>query len=171
MNKKTKLKLCLFANCMLLFIITGLMITFSDGDKYCRFGPQKNLIILSLKIDTWDKYYTMLMVIAFIKMTKVLIQKLAMPVLNFSIYNPDKTVITEFTKNELQFFANSMYLISSLRSVCELIVTISQLDLALYSVIVSEIASFIGIRILLNEKKFVKKTSKFFNIDELNNIV
>ena len=28
-----------------------------------------------------------------------------MPVLGFSIYNPDKKVITEFTKNELQFYA------------------------------------------------------------------
>jgi hypothetical protein len=65
-----------------------------------------------------------------------------MPVLGFSIYNPDKKIITEFTKNELQFYANSMYLMSSLRYVCELIVTISQLDLAIFSVLASEFASF-----------------------------
>ena len=78
-----------------------------------------------------------------------------MHVLGFSIYNPDKKIITEFSKNELQFYANAMYLISSLRYVCELIVTISQLDLAIFSVLASEFAIF-----------FTK-----FDDEELNNLV
>jgi len=170
MNKKTKLKICLIANLILLLLVSLLMLIFDENDKYCRLGPHRDLIILSLKIDSWNKYYMILAVISFVKILKVFIQELAMPILDFSIYNPDKKVITDFSKNELQFYANAMYLISSLRSVCELVVTISQLDLAIFSVIVSESASFFTIRILLHEKTFVKKSVKT-NIEDLNSLV
>ena len=79
-----------------------------------------------------------------------------MPVVGFNIYNPDKKVITEFTKNELQFFGNMMFLTSSLRYIFEVMVTITQLDIAIYSVIISEITTIFTIRLLLNEKRFTK---------------
>ena len=157
MDKKTKLKLCLLGNICLLFIVMSLMFIFQSDSKYCRIGPHPDLLVLAYKVDTWNKYYIILGIICFIKITKVFIQELGMPVLGFSIYNPDKKVIDEFTKNELQFYANSMYLISSLRYVFEIMVTISQVDLAIFSVLVSQAASFFTIRLLLNEKKFVKK--------------
>ena len=169
MNQKDKLKLCLIANILLLFIIIMLMFAFESNSIYCRIGPQDNLEILAFKVDTWKKYYIILGLVSFIKITKVFIQEMGMPILGFSIYNPDKKVITEFTKNELQFYANSMYLISGLRYVFEIIVTISQLDLAVFSVIVSEFASFFTIRILLNEKEFVKKINDI-EMDILNKV-
>ena len=168
MDKKTKLKLCLFGNICLLFIVISLMFTFQSESKYCRIGPHDDLLILAYKVDTWNKYYIILGIICFIKITKVFIQELGMPILGFSIYNPDKTVIHDFTKNELQFYANSMYLISSLRYVFEIMVTISQLDLAVFSVIVSEGASFFTIRLLLNEKRFVRKEDmKEYELNEV----
>jgi hypothetical protein len=78
-----------------------------------------------------------------------------MTILGFSIYNPDKKIITEFTKNELQFYANSMFIISGIRDVFTVLLSISQIDLAIYNVLTSEIASLITIRLLLNEKQFI----------------
>jgi hypothetical protein len=54
MNQKTKLKICLIANLLLLIIVTLLMFQFNAEDKYCRLGPPDDLIILSL-----HKYYEM----------------------------------------------------------------------------------------------------------------
>ena len=90
-----------------------------------------------------------------------------MPVLGFSIYNPDKKVITEFSKNELQFYACSMYLISNLRYIFEIMLTISQIDIAIYSVIISELTGIITIRMLLNEKEF----KKYDDIEERINLI
>ena len=84
-----------------------------------------------------------------------------MPVVGFNIYNPDKKVITEFTKNELQFFGNMMFLTSSLRYIFEVMITITQIDIAIYSVIISEITTIFTIRMLLNEKRFTNNKDEY----------
>ena len=47
-----------------------------------------------------------------------------------------------------------LYLIDNLRYVFTLMITISQIDLAIYGVLVGEITSIFTIRMLLNEKTF-----------------
>ena len=167
MQQKIKLQICLVCNFVLLLVVSILMYIFESNSKYCRFGPQNNLIVINVKINTYTRYYILLGIVTFIKASKVLIEELGMPVLGFSIYNPDKKVITEFRKNELQFYACSMYLISNLRYIFEIMLTISQIDIAIYSVIISELTGIITIRMLLNEKEF--KTSD--DIEERINLI
>jgi hypothetical protein len=77
-----------------------------------------------------------------------------MPILGFNVYNPDKKNIPDFSKNELQLLANSMYMISSIRAILMVVVSVTQIDIALWTVLSSEITSFFTIRMLLNEKTF-----------------
>ena len=163
MKPKFKIQICLVCNFLLLLIVTTLMIIFESNSKYCRFGPQDDLIIIAVKIDTYTKYYILLGIITIVKVSKTLIEELGMPVLGFSIYNPDKTIIIEFNKNELQFYAFSMYFISNLRYIVEIMLTISQIDIAIYSVIISDLTGIVTIRMLLNEKKFKKN-----DIEDIN---
>lgn len=171
-SKSKKVKICLFANILLLLLIIILNIIFSsEYNKYFRFGPNKDLIIISIQIDNYEKYTILLTIISFVKITKVIITEIGNPVLNFNIYNPDKNIITEFTKNELYILANSMNFISDIRRIFQLMVTISQIDIALYSVFMSTIGSLITTRLLINEKKFLKKNyEKINNSDNINNI-
>ena len=75
------------------------------------------------------------------------------------MYNPDKKIITEFTKNELNFLSNAMFMVSAIREVFNTVVSITQLDLALVTVIVKELASIVTIRLLLNEKQFIPRAT------------
>ena len=86
----------------------------------------------------------------------MIIAELAMPILTFNIYNPDKKIINEFTKNELQILGNTMWLINSLIKTLTVLVSISQFDIALLRVIYSEATSIYSIRVLLNDKKYVE---------------
>jgi hypothetical protein len=104
--------------------------------------------------------------ITLIRIVKVGVAELTDPILSFTIYNPDKKNIPDFTKNELQFYANYIYLIGSLRYVFTLMITIAQIDLAIFSVIIGEITSFFTIRKLLNEKTFIPEYE-----EELYNVV
>jgi hypothetical protein len=70
------------------------------------------------------------------------------------VYNPDKKVITEFSKFELQLYANGMWIITSLRNVMMIVISISQIDVALLQVLYGELTSLYTIRMLLNEKSF-----------------
>ena len=169
MKAKTKLKYCVTGNILLLVVIVIITTHYQHESKYFRFGPSNDLIVISVNINTNNRYLILLLIISLVKITKVVVEEIGMPVIGFSIYNPDKKVITEFTKNELQFYGNTMYLTSSLRYIFEVMVTITQIDIAIYSVIISEITTLFTIRLLLNEKRFSKNEDD--SMQELLNIV
>ena len=171
MDINYKLKICVISNLLLLFLIIGIIMKFSSReDNYWSYGPNSHLIIVSVKIDTWNKYYWLLLFISILKISNVIISEVAHPILGFNIYNPDKKIITEFTKNQLQIYGNLMYFIDSVRGVFTILVTISQIDIALFGVIISEITGIFTVRALLNEKQFIKEINKDYNKIATNNI-
>lgn len=135
-----------------------MIIGFDDGkSKYFRFGPQIDFILISTTINTWTKYCMVMIFVSIIKVSQCFIAEIAHPIIGFNIYNPDKKVITEFTKLELQLYGNLMYTIDGIRDVVMIVMSISQIDIALWGILCSEIASIFTIRMILNEKKFKKK--------------
>jgi hypothetical protein len=88
------------------------------------------------------------------------IQEFTSPVLGFNIYNPDKKHIVDFTKFELQFYAQSFWLINSVKNAFLLMISISQIDLAVAKVIYMEMAGIYTIRTLINEKTFGTNTDE-----------
>ena len=143
---------------ILLILIIIIINFFQTKNKYFRWRVPNNneepLIIISVKIDNYYKYFCLLLMITIIRIIKVGVTEIADPILTFNIYNPDKKNIEDFGKNELQFYGNMLYLIDNIRYVFTLMITISQIDLALYSVLVGEITSIFTIWMLLNEKTF-----------------
>ena len=152
-----RLKVCVFGNLVVLGIILTLIILFeSSTSKYWRFGPSNDLILISAVIDTWTKYWIVVSIIGTLKITQCFIAEIAHPIIGFRIYNPDLHVITDFTKLQLQFYGNAMYTLDAIRDVLMIIVSITQVDIALWGVLFSEGASIFTIRMLLNEKRFDK---------------
>ena len=145
------------------------MFTFATDSPYFRIGPQNDLILVSVNINTYGKYYALLIVIATIQISAVLIEDLGLPILTFNIYNPDKHIITDFTKNELQIYGNLMFLINNLRYIFQVLVTITQIDIAVFSVIMAQLTGIITIRYLLNEKEYNHYNQ--YNRQALNNII
>jgi hypothetical protein len=160
MEVRKKLQLCILIYSILLILIV-IIINYFETTKdttYFRWGvPKENekpLIIISVNIDNYYKYFSLLFLITIIRVIKVGVTEIADPIITFNIYNPDKKNIEDFGKNELQFYGNMLYLIDNLRYVLTLMITISQIDLAIYGVLVGEITSIFTIRMLLNEKTF-----------------
>ena len=154
MRSLDKLKYSVLGNLCILMVVILIAILCKDNSDYWNWGPSKNFVVVSVHIDTWQKYGLLMFLVALINVSRVVFEEIAMPILGFNIYNPDKKIITEFTKNQLQFYGNSMYLLSNIRSVFMTMLTISQIDIALYSVVVSEITTIYTIRLILNEKRF-----------------
>ena len=173
MDNKSKLKWCSIIYSIFLSAIIVIVFYFQSYDKYFRWGIPKSdeepLIVLSVKIDDYYKYSCVLFLIAGIKIIKVGVSEIADPVLSFTIYNPDKKNIVDFSKNELQFYANLLYFIDNIRYVFTLMITITQIDLALFSVLVGDITTLFTIRMLLNEKTFNKLEENYDPIN-VNNL-
>jgi len=159
MNQLNKVRLCLFLNtCLVVFI--GFYITnFATDSKYFRFGPNDDFIFISVQINTMQKYCSLLTLIFVNDVVRVIIQEFGDPVLYMNVYNPDKKEITEFTKLQLYFYANSMFLLNNIRYIFTVLINVTQIDIAIFSVLVEEVIVIFTIKLLLDEKKFINKKS------------
>jgi hypothetical protein len=154
--KHATLKACIFINALSLLALSLLCALFSDNNStFMKMGPQPTLSILGVTINTWTRYALLQVLILCFQVTEVVVNEFASPILGFNIYNPDKTVITEYTKGELQFYCQSLWLINNLKNALMLLVSISQLDIAISKVIYAELTSICTIRVLLNKKTFI----------------
>lgn len=175
MNTNKKVWLCLLGNIITMIIVIILVSIFNDNKNgtYFRFGPYDDFILIGIKVDNWLKWSLVLFFIGLIKGCDVLVNEIGSPILGFRVYNPDCKIITDFTKNELNFLTNSMWFTNNFRSLLMIVVNISQFDIALCGVIISEFISIFTVRYLLNEKNF---TNNNYNIVsqsdiEIENIV
>jgi hypothetical protein len=159
MNQLNKVRLSLFLNtCLVVFI--GFYITdFTTQSTYFRFGPNEDFIFISVQINTMQKYCSLLTLIFVNDVIRVIIQEFGSPVLFMNVYNPDKKEITEFSKLQLYFYANSMFLLNNIRYIFTVLINVTQIDIALFSVLVEEIIVIFTIKMLLDEKKFINKKS------------
>jgi len=165
MTPQQRLKICIVGQFLLLIsVIIPIVLMANKQSTYYRFGPNEDLIIISIKINTWSRYGVLLLYVLIFRVCKVFITELGMPVLSFNIYNPNQKEITGFTRNELQVQANIMYFMNAFRYALTIQLTIVQIDIAIISVIFSELASIPTIYILLKEKEFPdeKKKSMLF---------
>lgn len=155
MEKHTKLKWCVLSNLILVGCITVfLCICPMVNDAYMRWGPQADLKLLGVSIDTWSRYWMLQVCLACLTITDVMIQDTANPILGFTIYNPDKKIITEFSKNELQAYAQTIWFLSNIKGALMLMISITQLDISISKCVFQEVGGAVVMRVLLNEKKF-----------------
>ena len=154
-----RLFLCLAANVGLLGLLLGLILEFADESSYFRFGPWDGLRIVGVSINTWERYVCLHAVLLVTQGFDMMVSEFANPILSFNIYNPDKEIITDFTHCELQFFAQSLWLINGVRTALMLVVSISQFDIAVAKVVYSELMGLFTIYFLLKEKRFVLESS------------
>ena len=154
MRAVDKVRLCLVLNACLLVAVLSTIVTFSSKTKYFRSGPHDDFVLISVAIDTWERYVLLLGFISIMNCIKVLVAELGEPVLCFNVYNPDKRVITDFTRVQLLVYANAMFFVSNTRRVFEVMITITQFDIALFSIVVEQMASMGTVYYLVQEKEF-----------------
>ena len=166
MNVQRKLQLSILGSFIVLLIVAIPIFLLDNGEsKYFRCGWHDDFILISVPINDKSRYIYAVIFVVLTRAGEVFIGEIANPIIGFNIYNPDKKVITDFTKNELQFYGNTLYIIDSTRYIFKVMVLVTQIDLAFISMLSGEIISFITIRMLLNEKEFIKKEKKDISFD------
>ena len=166
MKQLNKIRLCLTLNTLLVIFIGFYITNFATNSKYFRIGPNEDFIFISVPIDSNEKYISLLVLIFLNDLIRVIVQELGDPVLSFTVYNPDKREINEFSKSQLYFYSNAMYFVSNIRYIFNVLINVTQIDIALFSVFVEQIVTSVTIYMLLNEKKFIKTNELLPNVDE-----
>lgn len=166
MNVQRKLQLSILGSFIVLLMLAIPIFLLDNGEsKYFRYGWHNDFILISVAINNKPRYICAVIFVILTRAGEVFIGEIANPIIGFNIYNPDKKVITEFTKNELQFYGNTLYIIDSTRYIFKVMVLVTQIDLAFISMLAGEAISLITIRMLLNEKEFKKTPNKYVSID------
>ena len=155
LTQKQRVKICIIGQALLLIsaLIPTVLLANKDSTYY-RFGPSEELIVISVKINTWLRYAILIVYVLIFRICKVFITELGMPILSFNIYNPYQKKIKGFTRNELQVLANIMFMLNAIRYALTLQLSIIQIDIAILSGIFGELASIPTIYILLKDKVF-----------------
>jgi len=146
---------------------TPIILLNDNTSKYFRWGWNDDLILISIPINTQKRYLYTILFISIMRISHVIIGEIAHPIIGFNIYNPDKKEITEFSKIELQMYGNLMYLIEGFKNILTVMLSITQIDIALISMLVSEITSIYTINMLLSEKTFVKSIDDYTELEEV----
>ena len=164
---RAKVWYCLIGNIVTMIMALTIVCVFRTPDStYFRIGPSSDLVVISVAIDTWQKWILLNIFICLVKGCDVLVNEIGTPILGFSVYNPDKRVIDEFSKNELNFLANAMFFVNGIRAVLMAVVTVTQADIAFIGMFTSEFVSVFTTRHLLNAKTFTRASSKKNKCDD-----
>ncbi len=145
----------LLINLLALVVVVVLVIAFGHSDNgYLRFLWNDDLAIMGVAIDTWQAYVVLLLAISIVVVCDTLVSELGTPVLNFIVYNPDKECIPEFGKNELLWCTVGMFAMRDIRRVITVLLSISQIDIALFSIFISKAVTVLTVNHLLEKKRF-----------------
>jgi hypothetical protein len=154
-----KAQFALAVNVCALFFVVTLIFIYHTETAYFRFGPSDTLSVVSVQVNSGARYAAVVLVLALLGVADVLVDEIGTPVLGFRIYNPfagtARDPIVQFSRLELQLMGNAMYLVSHLRYVFAVVATVTQVDLALWTVLFKEGTSVFTVYYLLHDKKFM----------------
>jgi hypothetical protein len=154
MNLRRQLVACITGTIALTIVVVVFTVTFADNGWF-SFGPSDNLVIAGVKIDSTSKYAVLVSVIVVNSVIDMVVSEFASPIIGFNVYNPDKTVITDFaSKRELQVMTALFWGANNLRGIFTVLISITQFDLALIKWFVLELTAIYTVGTILSKKTF-----------------
>lgn len=156
MRKQTKVSLCIGSNAttvILLFFMLNVFNREGSGNLW-QFGPSDDLFLLSIPINTWVKYWLVVVMIGLIKISEVLVNDFASPDVYFATFDTDRKKIYGFTRLSLQILTGIQSLSNDLGNIFKTIILVTRLDIALISVFIQNLTGVVSIYLLLSKKTF-----------------
>lgn len=139
----------LIFNCFFLVLIfLSLIISIKNKSDYFRYGPNKTLTLINIKIDDWNKYILLITFLIFFRLSYIVTKRIG----NKYIDNKNKYINT--------FLSNTMYFTRSLSFLILVKIFVTQFDFALITIFISEL--------LFSIISFIITKLNYTNIDSYN---
>ena len=171
MEKILLLKVSITFNVLMIITFLSSFYIFNETngtDSYFNVGWSNNFIFISIVINTPFKYFSLCSFIIVMNISEILMDNIAVPIIQFSTYNPYKSTIVDFTRNELELYSNLLYFIQISKRLLQVFVTLSQVDIAFISCISSQLSAYYAIRYLLNNKHFPLSRDQYVEVQPIN---
>lgn len=166
MDKLFLLNSCITINLLILALFLSSFFIFEHyNSSYFNVGWSNKFIFISIPINTPVKYFTFCTYIITMNVSEIFMDNIATPLIQFSTYNPYKSQIYDFTRCELETYSNVIYFIGATKRLIQVFVVLSQIDIAIISLVSSQLSAFLAIKYLLQHKTFVGETSRNYYAD------
>lgn len=137
-----------------LAVIVLVSVFHDDNSTFMRYGWHSNFAVLGIPIDTGGRYWCLLAVLGILEALDVFINDTIFPYVNNNVRDNNVTHIPEFSRREIQFITNGTFFLTSLKYTFYVIVSISQVDVALVRVLIGETACIFTTSLQLAGKTF-----------------
>lgn len=162
MEKAFLLRISITMNFIIMMIIIGCVSFFHELDgynSYFNIGWSEKFMFISININNPYKYFTLCSFVILMNVTEILMDNIAVPIIQFSTYNPYKSTIIDFNRNELEIYSNLLFFIQTTRRFVLIFITLSQIDIAIISWASSQTSAYFAIKYLLDNKYFSREFS------------
>jgi hypothetical protein len=144
----------------MLMVIAMFVAALGQDNHYIRFGPHIELTLLSVPIDTWSRYWLTVTLLSLINAIAVFSQEVVQPALEYRVYNPAYHNISRYSKRELFVLTNVKFTCNGVRQVFVILISVTQIDLALWQTLTGSILSLACVWRILGTKTFQPETNR-----------
>jgi hypothetical protein len=136
-------------------LMFALAFFFQDpNNKFLRVGPQTDLIVVSVRIDTAASYTVLILLLTFVTAVRAYVSEVGNAILRYYIYDMNTQHIEDINMLNLVVHSNATYFLSMVRDMLLTIVGIAQIDLAMWTIIVYTLVEIGAITWHLWDKRF-----------------
>lgn len=163
-NDRKKLTTCVKINTCVILI--GILICFSNADfRKIRFGPSDDLYVVSIQVNTFPLYIGFALYIIIIQISLLFTEEFALPVIEFSVYNPQCEIIDSFEELELMVLTVGVFVTKGILKGLKLLLAVESIDSIVLLFLAEELVTVYTVSILLKQKKFVTRTQDLSKSD------
>lgn len=164
MNKVQVLNTSITINLLFLFLFMGSLFVYNkEPSSYFQAGWSNNFVFASIVIDNPIKYSLLCLFIIVLNVSEIFLNDIAVPLIQFSTYNPYKLIIHDFSRCQLECYSNIIFFIQTSKKFIQIYVTFSQVDIAIISMISSQAGVAMAIKYLLDKKTFTLQTNNIIH--------
>ena len=164
MNKISILQISIIINMILILICCMSFFIFNNNQSnYFNWGWSNTFTFVSISINTPLKYFLLCVFICFFNFSEILLNDIGFPIIHFSTYNPYNKNIDDLSRYDLELYSNIIFFIQAFKKLTQVLITLSQIDIAFVSLLSYQISAYFAIKYLLDNKNF----EKFNNFSEL----
>ena len=156
-DDRKKLTNCVKLN--LIVIVIGVLICLKNADlSLVRIGPRDDLYAIGVQLNTVPFYIGFALYLTIVQITLLFTEEFALPVIDFSVYNPQCEIIDLFDEIELKILTILVFITKGILKSLKILLAVESIDSIILLFLAEEIATIYTVSILLKQKKFSKIT-------------
>jgi hypothetical protein len=160
-DDKKKLIICLRIN--IAVILLGCIICITHADfNFIKIGPRDDLYMIGVKVNTYFIYLEFAMYSMLMQIALLFTEEFALPVIEFTVYNPQCDAIEGFVDTEMLVYTVLIFITKGALKGLKIYLVTESLDSIILLFLAEELTTVYTVSLLCKTKRFIPKNPDLF---------